>query len=443
MNTSTDYEVVGVGLGPANLALCVALEDAHDRMQRLFLERQESFAWHPGMQMEGSSMQTPFLEDLVTRHDPTSPFTFLNYLKEKGRLTDFADLRDFYPTRLEFNDYFAWAAEKIKRWVRYGASVTAISPVRRAGKGVEFLYVNFRNDRTGREETIRARNVVLGLGYTPIAPAYPPDGRVFHSANFLPALEQQFTQPEAPYSFLVAGAGQSAAEITLHLLRQFPNAHVSVASRGFVFRAKDPNPFVSAFYTGSAADRFFDLPEDSRRLLLASLDDSNYAAADNEILQELAKFVYHEKVSGRNRLSLRSFCEVGDVDSSQSRVRADCWSELHHRRTSIEVDGVCFATGFDDAGLKQALTQVDEYLKRTSLGDYLVNREYRIEAGPSFRAGIYVQGHARTAHGCTEGTISDLPHRAQRIRESLAHHRYERRATTFLDQPTLVASAGS
>jgi len=427
---ASDIEVVGVGLGPSNLALCVALEEARSKATRLFVERAESFEWHPGMQLEGSGMQTPFMEDLVTRHDPTSSFTFLNYLKEHGRLTDFADLRDFYPSRVEFNDYFRWAAEKLRAWIRYGTEVVAIRPVVTPSHDVEVLSVALRDVRTGEEHAIRAHNIVLGLGYSPV---FPGDGgaqahsRVFHSTSFMPKVRDRFPLSDAPYSFLVGGAGQSAAEIVLCLLKRYPNAAVTVVARGFVFRSKDPSPFVSAFYTGSASDEFFELDAQSRDLLLTALDDSNYSAADAGLLQELAKFVYVDKVEGRNRLRLKSFYDVREFHESETKVSVTCWSSLHKRENLFEVDGVFLATGYDDALLERALADVRDFLKRTDAGGYCINRQYRLETDASFRAGVYVQGYARKSHGCTEGTISDLPHRAQRIVQSLAQRRYERR----------------
>jgi L-ornithine N5-oxygenase len=429
MSDSIDYDIAGVGFGPANLALAVALQDSHSRMKHVFYEQKPTFSWHLGMQMEGSSMQTPFLEDLVTRHNPRSKFTFLNYLKVNGRLTDFADLRDFFPTRLEFNDYFQWCAKGFAQAVRYDTVVTSIAPVAGDGEIVEALEIGLTNARTGEREFVRTRNAVLGLGYTPVMPksaSTEQNGRVFHSITTLPSLDGRFASKEAPYSFMVAGGGQSAAEIVLHLLRQYRNARVTVVSRGFVFRSKDSNAFVSAFYTGGAADDFYDLDDESRRMLLATLDESNYSAADADLLRELAKTVYADKVEGRKRLDLRSFTELSDVEETSSKVKATCWSRTDKAATTVEVDGLCLATGFNDAALKYALTGVNEFIKRDATDEYCVNREYRLETKPGFKPGIYVQGYARNYHGCTEGTISDLPHRAHRIIESIHHQRYER-----------------
>jgi L-lysine 6-monooxygenase (NADPH-requiring) len=57
------------------LAFCRALEGA----VRATLEK-------TGVEAE---IQVPFLADLVTLADPTSPYTFLNYLHEQGRLYRF------------------------------------------------------------------------------------------------------------------------------------------------------------------------------------------------------------------------------------------------------------------------------------------------------------------------------------------------------------------
>ena len=86
--TKQIYDLCGTGIGPFNLSMA-ALAD-HTELQAVFLEKKnESFDWYPGMLIKGSDLQVPFLADLVTFADPTSPYTFLNYLHHQNRLYSF------------------------------------------------------------------------------------------------------------------------------------------------------------------------------------------------------------------------------------------------------------------------------------------------------------------------------------------------------------------
>lgn len=104
-------DVVGVGFGPSNLGLAIALEERNatvgpaGRLTARFVERQESFGWHRGMLLEDATMQVSYLKDLVTLRNPRSAFSFLSYLHDRGRLVDFINYGSAFPTRLEFHDY--------------------------------------------------------------------------------------------------------------------------------------------------------------------------------------------------------------------------------------------------------------------------------------------------------------------------------------------------
>ena len=101
------HDLIGIGFGPSNIALAIALDEHRQTGQAkdaLFIERQPCFAWHPHMLLDNAHMQISFLKDLVTPRNPKSRFSFLNYLHSKGRLQDFINLQTFFPSRHEFND---------------------------------------------------------------------------------------------------------------------------------------------------------------------------------------------------------------------------------------------------------------------------------------------------------------------------------------------------
>ncbi|KAI8459322.1 L-lysine 6-monooxygenase (NADPH-requiring)-domain-containing protein [Phakopsora pachyrhizi] len=64
-------------------------------------------------QVPGSRMQISFLKDLATLRNPSSPFTFLQYLHSNNRLSSFINRSTFAPTRREFSDYLSWVAQHV------------------------------------------------------------------------------------------------------------------------------------------------------------------------------------------------------------------------------------------------------------------------------------------------------------------------------------------
>src|SRR5262245_36348336 len=107
-SAGSDYSFVGIGFGPSNLALAVAADEISLIHSGMFIERSPRFQWHPGMMFDGARMQISFLKDLATLRNPSSPYTFLQYTKAKGRLEQFVNVNEFRPTRLEYHDYLQW-----------------------------------------------------------------------------------------------------------------------------------------------------------------------------------------------------------------------------------------------------------------------------------------------------------------------------------------------
>src|ERR1700712_4651544 len=93
------YDLVGVGFGPANIGLAVALEESGWSGSTLFLERLPAPDWQPGMLLDGADIQHHPLRDFVTPRNPLSPYSFLNFLKQEGRLFQFLNLDIAFPLR--------------------------------------------------------------------------------------------------------------------------------------------------------------------------------------------------------------------------------------------------------------------------------------------------------------------------------------------------------
>ncbi|TCI29128.1 hypothetical protein EVJ33_10850 [Exiguobacterium sp. SL-10] len=77
-------DFIAIGCGPYNLGLMALGEST--RLTGVCFEERADFNWHEGMLLEAATMQTHYLYDLVTLADPTSRHSYVNYLKQNGRL---------------------------------------------------------------------------------------------------------------------------------------------------------------------------------------------------------------------------------------------------------------------------------------------------------------------------------------------------------------------
>ena len=102
--------------------------------------------------------ELPFLADLVTLVDPTSRWSFLAYLRERGRLFRFYFTERFLVPRREYDAYLRWVAESLPR-CRFSTRVEEVA----WDAGEAAFRVTCREVTTARTTTVLARNVVLGV----------------------------------------------------------------------------------------------------------------------------------------------------------------------------------------------------------------------------------------------------------------------------------------
>jgi len=426
------YDVIGIGFGPSNLALAIALQEEAEkeggaRLDALFLEGRSEFAWHPGMLLKDAQMQISFLKDLVTLRNPQSRFTFINYLKSKNRLNEFVNLREFYPNRNEFNDYLGWAAGQLEEVVRYGTRVLSVHPVTDGqGRDVDVLEVVAENIANGEISTYLTCNLVVAGGGLPRFPSgieAGPGPRVFHSHEFLPRLHDHFADTSRPYRFVVVGSGQSAAEIFHHLIHEYGQADVTAALRPFAYKPADDSSFVNEIFFPQMVDFLFDLPEAKRRDLYEDYADTNYSVVDLDLIQAIYKSLYEQKVAGADRFRILPFLHLAGITEENGEVTARFRNNLRDTEVSLTCDAVILATGYERSQHRDLLRDLDDYLLADAAGEYLVSREYRVHGKPGFAPAVYLQGYCEPTHGLSDTLLSILPIRSAEIVESLLQAR--------------------
>lgn len=251
------YDLIGVGFGPANLSLAIALHDELDKSKSvpgltgerdrppkvLFLERQEHYGWHRGMLLPGTKMQISFVKDLATLRDPRSQFTFVNYLHNQDRLVQFTNLDTFTPARIEYHDYMEWCASFFDDVVSYGKRATKIRPVAKDSASQGF-HVDMTDVASGRHESLRAKRVVIAMGGQGHIPAPFPwkHPRVIHSSQYALQIGSALADTSRPYKIAVVGSGQSSAEIFNDLHTRYPNASTRMIFRSAALKPSDDSP---------------------------------------------------------------------------------------------------------------------------------------------------------------------------------------------------------
>jgi L-ornithine N5-oxygenase len=424
------YDVVGVGFGPSNLALAVAVTEHNElgggepALTARFVERQPRFGWHRGMLLEDATMQVSFLKDLVTLRNPTSRFSFLCYLHEKERLSDFINAKSFFPLRVEFHDYLEWAAEQVTDLVSWGTEAVQVTPADVAapdGTPVNAVNVTIRS---GADDvsTIRARNLVFALGLEPRLPdGVVPTARVWHNRDLLDRVAG--LEAEQPRRFVVVGAGQSAAEVAGFLHRRFPDAEVCAVFSRYGYAPADDSPFANRIFDPCAVDDFYQAPGDVKDRLLGYHASTNYSVVDLELIEELYRRSYAERLTGAERLRLLNTSAVTDVDESPDGLRVAIRSLISSETTVLDADAIVYATGYRPNDPLRLLGPLARHCVTDERGRLIVERDYRVRTTPELRCGIYLQGGTEHTHGLSSSLLSNAAVRAGEIRWAISQRR--------------------
>ncbi|MET9619629.1 SidA/IucD/PvdA family monooxygenase [Streptomyces sp. NPDC006464] len=436
-DTPLVHDLIGIGFGPSNVAMAIALSEHNARVGRQetvtahFFERQAGFGWHRGMLIDDATMQVSFLKDLVTLRNPSSDYSFLCYLQSKGRLIDFVNHKNLFPLRVEFHDYFEWAAAKVDDMVSYGHEVVAVEPVVRDGI-VEFLDVTARS---GTDTVVhRARNLVVGTGLRPLMPeGVERTDRVWHNSDLLAKVDA--LEGTDPARFIVVGAGQSAAENVAYLHRRFPRAEVCAVFSRYGYSPADDSSFANRIFDPAAVDEYFTAPDGVKRKLMDYHGNTNYSVVDIDLIDDLYRQAYQEKVLGAERLRFLNVSRLTAVAEADDRVRATVTSLVTGDETVLDADVVVLATGYSQADSLGLLGGVADLCHRDDQGRVRVERDYRVTADPELRCGIYLQGGTEHTHGITSSLLSNTAIRVGEILDSVL----DRRPEAARDEPAPVA----
>ena len=318
----------------------------------------------------------------------------------------FLNLKTFNPSRVEFNDYLSWAADKLAAQVCYGETVDRIEPLMRDGRIVALEVASHQSDGQRRRRT--AHHLVVAIGGRPRIPApfdVVADRRVLHSSRYLSGVGTALADVAKP-RIAVIGGGQSGAEIAVDAGERFPAASVDLIIRGHALRPSDDSAFANE-------DLVYGLERDQRVGVLSESRHTNYAVVDATLIARLHAIIYDERVRGFTRRRLLRDTDVVAVAALDQAVALRLHDRLQGRFDEARYDAVIVATGYDRSGLPDLIEPLRPHLQREA-----INRNYRLPLLSS-DATLHLQGWSEATHGVSDTLLSVTSVRAGEIAASI------------------------
>lgn len=408
-------DLVGIGVGPFNLGLAALVDDAPTGVDAVFLEQEPEFNWHEGMLIEETTLEVPFLADLVTMVDPSNPYSYLSYLHDRDRLYEFYFYEEFFIPRREYNHYCRWVADQLPS-LAFDQRVTDIR------EEDDVFVVETVDPATGDRTSYAAENVVMGIGTQRHVPDQFEDvlgSDVFHSASYLHNRERCLDAD----SVTVVGSGQSAAEVVRDLVERQPDHAYGLdwitRSRGF-FQMADAK-LGHMVYTPDYIDYFYDLDQGTKDELLGT-QDLLYKGIDERTSARIYDALYRNSIGDADPdVGLLAATEVTDIESRESHsggCRMICQQWQEDERFLHDSEVVVLATGYARTD-PPFLAPLEDRLRRDGKGRLEITRDFRF-ATDGLDGEIFVQNAELHTHGINAPDLGLGPYRNATIVNAVA-----------------------
>jgi len=383
-------DVIGVGVGPFNLGLA-ALIDKTDCTYKCF-EQKNEFNWHPGMLLEGTTLQVPFMADVVTMVDPKSPYTFLNYLHEHERLYQFYFFEKFHIPRNEYNHYCRWVASQLSG-LEFNSRVKEV----KMHEGAKPFY-EVTVEKEGKLHTYYSYHLVIGVGTQPVVPRdfqTVASDTFYHSAHYK-MKRQQTLQAK---SITVIGSGQSAAEIVCDLLQQQPEFDYKLNwyTRSKGFYPMEYSKLGLEHFSPDYTRYFYRLPEEKKESVLRN-QALLYKGISFETIGNIYELIYERTIGGKEvPLTLRALTELTDVEKTNDTHLLTLHQYEQDSFEKEESEIVIMATGYH-AKEPAFMEGLREHLLFDEKGQLKISEFYQVEMKKK-GAPLFVQNGELHTHG--------------------------------------------
>ncbi len=435
MQKNDVLDIIGIGLGPFNLSLATLLTK-QPTLKSLFFEQKKEFNWHKSMILPHTTLQVPFMADLVTLIDPTSHYTFLNYLHTQHRLLKFYFLEDFEIYRQEYNHYCQWVASQLDSLV-FDTQVIRITHIDNndleKDGGFEISVCEH-----GENKIYKAKNIVIGTGSTPVLPtsldaiAKQAPQHCMHTADYANRFDfEMIKRSDRLTKFLVIGSGQSAAEVYRALFEQQldnnrqPKFQLDWMTRSAGFFPMEYAPLGLEHFSPAYIDYFHAL-DASIKTKVVGKQDLLHKGISFKTIRDIYHMLYERSIGGQALHSqIMANCALLSAQlSANDDVQLTLQQHEQDHTFSVEYDCVIAGTGYSDL-LPACLDTLLADIKHDANGQPIINRDYTLNykgASDSYQNSgkIFVQNKETHSHGVGAGDLGLGAYRAGCIVNQLA-----------------------
>ncbi|AZQ65413.1 alcaligin biosynthesis protein [Flammeovirga pectinis] len=333
------YDIIGVGIGPFNLGLA-CLTAPIEELDCLFLDQRDKFNWHPGLLLEDTTLQVPFMSDLVTLADPTSPYSFLNYIKQKGKIYSFYIKEDFLLLRNEYNQYCQWVIAQLDNLI-FSKTVDMIC----YNEDEDLFYISCITGNDQEHETFISRKIVLGTGTSPHVPtALKSLGKnIIHTSQYLPN-KRKLQEKKA---ITVVGSGQSAAEVFNDLLVDIDTHKYTLnwITRSHRFFPMEYTKLTLEMTSPEYVDYFYSLPLSKREALLQE-QKHLYKGINSNLINGIFDTIYAKKLTSPINVNLRTSSRVASASVTANGIELIVEQQEQGKKYRHSTEAVIMATGY-------------------------------------------------------------------------------------------------
>ncbi|OEF23399.1 lysine N(6)-hydroxylase/L-ornithine N(5)-oxygenase family protein [Vibrio rumoiensis] len=409
-NDSQRLDCIGIGLGPFNLSIAALADKVKTELSTRFLERKAYFSWHPGLLLSDAKMQTSFLKDLVTAVDPTSPYSFLNYLVTQRKFYPFCASGQSVISRLEFSDYLAWTAHQLPN-AQFDCDV----------QNIEFHDDHF--SVTTENETFTSQHLVIGTGMQP----HVPDciqGLV--SDTCFHASELALRAPDLTGKRVaIIGGGQTGADIFQHSFDQHfgKPAHIEWITRRANIEQLDEGCFTDQYFMPDYVDQFYQLDSANKQKEVSHQKLASDGVT-SDCLQNIYRSLYHDKYVLRNPSWWKISPHQTLISSRKQngQYQLDIEHGLSKQRQTITADVVILCTGFNH-DLPKCLESIKPQMHTDEHDRMALSSDYCLQWKGMGKNNIYIVNSGTDNHGIAEPQLSLAAWRAAKIINHLAQHK--------------------